>query len=245
MNKLRQARPAFTLIELLVVIAIIAILASLLLPALGRAKEKGKRAACLSNLRNIVQGCTMYAMDNDEVFFSAREGRVQIALNPPEWQASATVELSGKVWTCPNRPDFPQLEASFGQWIIGYQYFGGVSNWISPVGVFKSRSPVKLSASQPGWVLASDAVIKVDNIWGAGRPTAYANMPPHRDNFPWPAGGNHAHIDGSAYWVRFQDMYYIHSWAGQDGSGTRRAYFYQDDLGDFPPLARLRGTAGP
>jgi prepilin-type N-terminal cleavage/methylation domain-containing protein/prepilin-type processing-associated H-X9-DG protein len=64
----RPLKTGFTLIELLVVIAIIAILAALLLPALGKAKQKANTTACLNNLKQLTLAWLMYPGDNQEYF---------------------------------------------------------------------------------------------------------------------------------------------------------------------------------
>ena len=78
-------RRAFTLIELLVVIAVIAILAALLLPALARAKQKSRRSACLSNLKQISVAFTVYLDENGDRFMDRRDLKTSLPGGYKPW----------------------------------------------------------------------------------------------------------------------------------------------------------------
>jgi len=69
---------AFTLIELLTVISIIAVLAAILFPVFGQAREMARGTACLSNIKNISTAVTMYAQDYDETVVPWRNSPVTI-----------------------------------------------------------------------------------------------------------------------------------------------------------------------
>jgi prepilin-type N-terminal cleavage/methylation domain-containing protein/prepilin-type processing-associated H-X9-DG protein len=80
-----RRKKGFTLIELLVVIAIIAVLMAILMPALNRAREQGKRATCLSNLKQLTLAWIMYADDNDDNLMNGDTGEYSIHQHETPW----------------------------------------------------------------------------------------------------------------------------------------------------------------
>jgi len=94
-------RAGFTLIELLVVIAIIAILASLLLPALAKAKDKAKATQCINNLKQVSLSNQMYVADENAMAVYEQWPRLWMAQLKQRYAAIDKVRLcaSAKEWT--------------------------------------------------------------------------------------------------------------------------------------------------
>lgn len=84
--KANSAVKGFTLVELLVVISIIALLMSILMPSLNRAREAGKRAVCLANLKSLALTWMMYADDNDDRIVNAMTSPVRKIGTRFEWE---------------------------------------------------------------------------------------------------------------------------------------------------------------
>jgi len=242
----------FTLIELLVVIAIIAILAALLLPALAKARERGYRASCKSNLHQQGVALQIYTGDNNNLLPDLRYPPYAPAVIPPAlptavglwaWDISTNLidEIirdggSQDIFYCPSNPDFNCTNT----WNFSpvFRITGYV--WLLPGAGMnaggKAESPYwkTNTIGIPGQLSPSDAEVVVDvvvedtgtksytKISVGGLPQNIIQRTSHLEG-SLPAGGNELFEDGHVEWRTFRVMY-------NNGNAAGEKYFGQDPV---------------
>lgn len=194
---LRSKIVYFTIVELLIVISIIVILISILLPALGKAKEQGKRIQCVHNLKQIGSALIMYAGDNGE-FLPCPDTSAPIYSNnyPYNWKYTCPLVYpeylsGGKVFYCPsnNDADTYQNRFSVGSYSCDYiQYFGSSLN----------RAPRSLKDSSQSIMSADKAITMWEND------AIYSNHGRPLD----PSGSNNLYLGGNVNWSKRSDLTY-------------------------------------
>ncbi len=211
---LRSKRPGrrsgFTLIELIVVIAIIAILAAMLLPAIHKAKEKSRRAVCLSNLRQIGNALSIYANENDGEL-PVHPGTVGPWLwDLPIATRDAIILAGGQrhIFYCPSGSiqDTDELWNFSGYCVSGY--FWLMERFSRAFPPLRGKNyQTRIDGDNPTKTeIVLDAVISqgrdFTEIWGGWNE-------PHRTSHldqSKPAGGNILFLDGHARWRHFEAM---------------------------------------
>lgn len=201
-----SSRKGFTLIELLVVIAIIAILAAILFPVFGRARENARRTNCQSNLKQLGLGLMQYTQDYDERFpyFQASGGKFR------QFDNIQTYVKSLQVLQCPSESTGPNTNPVN----VGYVDYS--------FNIYLTEDPY-VTASTPGrsmsvltqpslTVLYADAVTDTANSYESGCATARncaAGLATFKTsaNEPAPAqrhleGQNFAFCDGHVKWYK-------------------------------------------
>ena len=196
-------KKAFTLIELLVVIAIIAILAAMLMPALGRAREEAQKTSCKTNVHNTYTGFAMHLNDsdgvwmgwvgetvNDQPYFQVMDGAPTGTPGDPWYQLQKDYVDGVDIFDCPSADNVSGW-GKFGPDV--YENYIGEDHCV--YGVEYAYDFIHIARdSVPGRVFYGDAWER-DHVYGGGNGHWEYNHPD---------GTNALYIDGAIVWCPWE-----------------------------------------
>jgi len=232
--RLQTHRSAFTLIELLVVIAVIALLMGLLVPVLGRAREQGRRVACMGNIRQFIIGIQVYASDYQERLpsglsdFTEPEDEHTPILSRAIRNSLVKIIGDESSLSCPwlrepfNKPAgwyYVFMGQDYG-YVLGYNYLGGHkgtpwplvgpanAEWVSPQKSFE-RPSTPLVTELNAWSTDEMMTFAPHGARGAILESGHsgnigAEGAPSEQIGA--VGGHVGCLDGSASWKHIKDM---------------------------------------
>ncbi|MBN2133370.1 MAG: prepilin-type N-terminal cleavage/methylation domain-containing protein [Sedimentisphaerales bacterium] len=214
---------AFTLIELLVVVAVIAILMAILMPAMQRAREQGKRAVCLSNVKQFGLSWVMYADENDQKLVNSctvpgTEGHPPDRLEPcwlyfqTSWDTDRCIQgiLDGAMWPYVEQLKIYKCPTGIRGEVNTYMITDAMNGAETPLGMPVDQAPPgvyvkrRTEIKRPG-----DRMVFVDEgktspqswtIWYTR--ASWWDMPPVRHG----DGTNFSFADGHAEYWKWQDV---------------------------------------
>jgi prepilin-type N-terminal cleavage/methylation domain-containing protein/prepilin-type processing-associated H-X9-DG protein len=246
-----MGRRGFTLIELLVVIAIIAILMAVLMPALQRAREQGKRAACLSNVKQFGISWVLYADENDQKIVNSctienSEGHTD-SLEPcwmyfhSDWNTQQRIDgiRNGAMWPYVNQLNIYKCPTGIRGEVNTYAIVDCMNGAMVsipniPKGVYiKRKSDIKRPGERIVFLDEGKTSVQSWTIW-YDRPSWW-DLPPVRHG----AGTNLSFADGHAEYWKWQDQRTLKV-SRQEGNWQSLV-----NLPDNPDIPRLqRGAWG-
>jgi len=244
----KSAAAAFTLIELLVVIGIIAILASFLMPAIARAKESGKRIACVNNMRQLGLAVVMYADENGGQFPPRATPlwmtrllpfyqNVSILKCPTDTvQAMQTNALTGQLLTLfgMSAADFAARSYIINGWNDWFesnltpQEYAMFQNHQWQYGMKQDAIKYPSDTIVFGEKLTDSPHVHMDFFQGVGNDIDQIEHSRHNNGSkPGSGGSNFTFADGSARFLKAgRSVYPLNLWAVTDKYRTNWAYIH-------------------